>query len=317
MILCVSLNPALDITYEVPALVAGTSHRVEVTGYRAGGKAFNVARVLHQLGEPVRATGLLGGSTGSTITSDLSAAGIDTRPILLRRESRRSVTVVATDDDVDTDNPDNATVLNEPGPQVEPSEWRQFTAAFSDLLPDADVVVLSGSLPPGVPVTAYRDLSAGARERGVKVLLDTTGEALRVALPTAPDIAKPNAIELGQLLNRALRDNDDVLEAARSVLSWGAQAVVVSRASEGLVAARPDQALLLHAPVRVRGNPTGAGDALSAVLARGLRRGEDWTTCLTEAVASATASVTVGVAGATDLELAARLLPRVVAEELK
>jgi len=307
VILCVCLNPSTDVTYAVTELTYGASHHVEVVGRRAGGKAINVARVLHQLGEPVLATGLVGGVEGSAVRADLAAAGIGTDLVEIQGESRRTVTVYDGRD---------ATVLNEVGPVVCDSEWRAFLARYAGLLADATVVVISGSQPPGVPADGYARLTELAVAAGVTVVLDAAGPALRAALAARPDVVKPNGVELGELLGRTLGGPDDVLAACRTLVEDGAGAALASLGADGLVAVTPAGSFRVQVPSAVTGNPTGAGDALTAAVTRGLRRGDDWPTCLAHGVAVAAASVSVDLAGSTDEALAAALLPAIRVEEI-
>lgn len=308
MILCVCLNPAVDTTYLVPGLTYGMSHRVEVAGRRAGGKALNVARVLHQLGEQVLVTGFAGGADGAAVQADLAGAGIDAELTEIEGQTRRTVTVYDGRD---------ATVLNEAGPLVREDEWQGFLALYRRLLAGASVVVVAGSQPPGVPVDAYARLTATARAAEVPVLLDAHGPELRAALPAGPDVVKPNRIELAELVGSPLENIEDVLAAGRTLVAQGAGAVVVSLGVDGLVAVTPAGEFRVRVPAPVAGNPTGAGDALAAAVARGLRRGDDWPDRLAAGVAVSVASVTVELAGATDQALAAELLPSIAVEALR
>ena len=132
VIVTVCLNPAIDVTYRVPELSVGRSHRVREVHTRAGGKGINVARVLHQLAEPVTIAGLCGGTTGAEIAADLQRSGLRAVLTPISGQSRRTVTVVDARE---------ATVLNEPGPQVSAAEWAAFSAAFSELVQAVRVVV--------------------------------------------------------------------------------------------------------------------------------------------------------------------------------
>jgi tagatose 6-phosphate kinase len=307
MILCVCLNPALDVTYAVTELVYGGTHRAEVVGRRAGGKALNVARVLRQLGEPVLATGLAGGADGQAVLADLADAGVAAEFVTIEDQSRRTVTIY---------DGRHATEFDEVGPVVSEAEWGSFHSLYTQLLADTTVVVLSGSQPPGVPVDAYAQLTKLAAAAGATVVLDAAGPALRAALAARPDVVKPNRLELAGLVGRPLGDLDDVLAAAGSLVEAGAGSVLVSLGADGLVALTPDGSFRVRVPSPVAGNPTGAGDALAAAVVRGLRRGDDWPSLLVDAVAVAAASVTVDVAGAIDEGLAAELLPTLQLEKL-
>jgi tagatose 6-phosphate kinase len=308
MILCVCLNPALDVTYAVTELTYGATHRAQVVGRRAGGKALNVARVLRQLGEPVLATGLAGGADGAAVLADLADAGVAAEFAEIEGESRRTVTVW---------DGRQATEFDEIGPAVGDAEWRSFRSLYTRLLAEATVVVISGSQPPGVPVDAYAQLTTLAAAAGAGVVLDAAGPALRAALASGPDVVKPNRLELAELVGGPLGGPDEVLAASAALVEAGAGSVLVSLGADGLVALTPDGSFRAWVPAPVAGNPTGAGDALAAAVARGLRRGDDWPSCLLDGVAVAAASVTLDQAGATDEALAADLRPTVRLEKLR
>jgi tagatose 6-phosphate kinase len=302
MILTVTCNPALDVTYRVDALVPHGTHRVSAVAERAGGKGLNVARVLHSLGVPVMATGLLGGATGDRLQA-LLASGPPASFVPIAGETRRTVAVADGGD---------ATGFWEPGPPVSPDEWAAFVKRFRELAGDADVVVLSGSLPPGAPIDGYAtliELSGAAR-----TILDTSGEALRHGLAAGPDLAKPNAAELAAALAGAARP--DALRNAHAARTLGARAVAVSNGPDGLLAATEEGAWRSRPPYSVAGNPTGAGDACVAALARGLAAGTPWPALLTDAVALSAAAVAADVAGAVDLDLYRRIGHDVITEEL-
>lgn len=292
MILAVTLNPALDITYRVDALRAHTSHRVTEVAERPGGKGLNVARVLAQLGEPVTATGLLGGATGARIAALLD--GVEHAFLHVAGETRRTVAIVDSQD---------ATGFWEPGPEVTAAEWEQFVAHFRGLLAGVTVVTLSGSLPRGVPVDAYAQLIAIAREAGVRTVLDAEGQPLTLGIAAGPDVVKPNRDELG--------DN-----TPRELLARGAKAVVASRGEDGMEAVTPHGTWRALPPERVFGNPTGAGDSCVAALARGLAAGAEWGAMVGDAVAVSAAAVASPVAGHIDEPSYARFREAVRVEEL-
>lgn len=305
MIVVVCLNAALDVTYTVPELIVGESHRVASTEARAGGKGLNVARVLHQLGTAVVATGFGGGDTGSTIRRALQGAGVEEHLVPIGEESRRCLTVVAQD---------RATVFNETGPTVTSAEWRLLVERVRELLRrDAAVLVLSGSVPPGVPTDAYAVLTALAKRAGVLVLVDAEGEVLEAALEAGPDVVKPNGREASAVLGRAVRTLDDARDAAIALRARGAAGAVVSLGVDGLVVSSEDGSYIAVPPHLISGNATGAGDALAASLARGLAVGPvDWPALLTDGVAVSGAAVARPVAGEIDLDIAADLRHQVV-----
>src|SRR4051794_6911701 len=174
MIGTVTLNLALDVTYEVDGLQVGGSHRVERIRRRAGGKGVNVARVAATLGHQVLVLGFVGGVTGELVAEELFDAGLTALLTPIAGETRRTVAIV---NGVDGD----ATIFNESGPSVTSDEWR----AFLDRMPWGRMGVLacSGSLPPGLPSDAYAELAVRARHHDVLSVIDTGGDALTAAGP--------------------------------------------------------------------------------------------------------------------------------------
>ena len=122
----------------------------------------------------------------------------------------------------------DATGLWEPGPVVSRAEWDRFTAVYRATLAEADVVVLSGSLPRGVPSRAYQQLIAAAADAGVPAVLDTDGPALRHGLRAEPAVAKPNAAELAGIVGQPITDTGSAITAAGLARLLGARDLVDS-----------------------------------------------------------------------------------------
>ncbi len=291
MILTVTLNAALDVTYRIDELRPHTTHRVGAVAYRPGGKGVNVAAVLTQLREPAVATGLCGGTTGAQIRLGLADSGIPDAFVPIAGDSRRTLVVA---DDTD------ATGFWEPGPQVTAAEWDTFLHRYRGLAKVARVVVLSGSLPAGLPEDAYAQLVTVARELSVPSVLDTDGAALWAGLAAGPDVVKPNLAELAAVTQSELGTIGEVLDAADLLRDAGAGAVVVSRGARGLLASTVDGMYRVAPPEPVAGNPTGAGDAAVAALARGLSRQDRWPEILADTVSLSAAAAATPLAGTVD-----------------
>jgi tagatose 6-phosphate kinase len=300
VILTVTLNTALDITYRVPSLRPHTSHRVTEVTERPGGKGLNVARVLAALGHEVTVTGFTGGATGRMVQDRLTAVpGLVDALVPVTGPTRRTIAVV------DEESGDT-TQLNEPGPTVTPTEWSAFQEAYEDLVPSVSAVALCGSLPPGVPVGAYAGLIRTAKAAGVPVLLDTSGEALRRGVAARPDIIKPNADELSELTG-----SHEPLRATQDARRRGALTVVASLGTRGLLAATAEGRWRATPPTHVHGNPTGAGDSVVAGLLSGLVEQLPWPARLTRAVALSAATVLAPTAGDFDRATYEKLLAEV------
>ncbi|SEM09368.1 1-phosphofructokinase family hexose kinase [Nonomuraea pusilla] len=298
MILTVTLNAALDVTYEVPPVAWDGVNRVSSVHRRAGGKGVNVARVLAALGQDVLVTGLAGGPTGRLVEADLRAAGLPHALCGVAADSRTTLAVTE---------PGRTTLFNEPGPEVTAAELSSFMEQYDELLTGADVVVISGSLPRGVPADVYATLAAAAAGRGVPAVVDADGEPLRHAPAGRPSVVKPNAEELARAV-----PGGTAAEGAEELRARGAESVVVSLGADGLLAVTPEGVFGARMPYRVEGNPTGAGDALVAGLALGLLEATPWPDRLRRAAALGAAAVAAPVAGDFDRDVYADIHPQIV-----
>jgi tagatose 6-phosphate kinase len=295
VILVVALNPALDVTHEVPGVDWAGVNRPVVVRVRAGGKGLNVARTLRAIGAEVRVIGFAGGITGEQVLSALAELRVPASFTPIGGDTRRTFAVV------DTARGD-AALFNEPGPTVGPDEYAGFCVMYEKALAGCSAVVLSGSLPRGLSPDTYAELGAMAAAAGVPAVLDTHGEALLRGAAARPAIVKPNLAELEALVGRSLStaraaDADAVALAARELQAAGPQAVVVTLGAAGLWAVTDDGSWHAAPAAEVRGNPTGAGDAVAAGLVHGLVLGRPWEERLRHAVALGTASAAAPVAG--------------------
>jgi tagatose 6-phosphate kinase len=297
-ILTVTLNPAWDVTYPVDTLLPGSTHRVYRPEGRAGGKGINVARILIRMGRPALATGVLLGDTGRAVRDDLGQAGV---PAAFadggnRGRTRTTVTVVDAASG-------EATVFSEPGPEAGEVEWPGIRDHLLPLIARSAIVVLSGSLPPALPVDAYAELIESAHAHDVRTILDSDGPALTAALAARPDIVKPNRDELARATGTS-----DLRSGAQALLDAGARAVVVSSGPEGMMAVSRAGSLFARPPVLTAVNPTGAGDAAVAALAAAMLADASWPEMLRTAAAWSAAAVLEPVAGALSPGEADRLI---------
>ncbi len=302
MILCVCLSPAVDVTYHVDRLRVGGTTRVRTVTERPGGKAVNVGRVLHRLGERVHLVAPVGGDTGEELRRGLAATGLAATLVPSSHPTRRTVTVVV-------EGSAEATTLVEPALL---DCWPGVLAAVDSALTGADVLVVSGTVPHGVPPDGLATLVVRGRRLGLPVLVDTHGPELIAALAAGATVVKPNSLELATATG-----DDDPVRAARTLAETYDALVVASLGEAGVVVASPHGAWEGRPAAALTGNPTGAGDALVAGLARALRH--DATHAVTpeqmlhDAVALSAAAVLSAEAGDVDpVEHAAQLRGTVV-----
>jgi 1-phosphofructokinase family hexose kinase len=292
VIVVAALNPALDVTHHVAGVDWAGVNRPGRVGATAGGKGLNVARTLHALGCEVLLLGLAGGVTGAAVRTWLTAAGVPSVFTEIAADTRRTFAVVDTERG-------HAALFNEPGPPIRQDEYARFVSAYEQALAGCSAVVLSGSLP-GLRPDSYAGLIRIAAGAGVPAILDTSGDALLPGVAAGPAIIKPNLAELsaavGRDLHWAASDQAPVVRAAAELRDRGAGAVVVSMSADGLLAVTGEGTWHAAAPP-VTGNPTGAGDAVVAGLARGLGLGHGWPARLREAAALGAAAAAAPSAG--------------------
>jgi len=293
VIVVVCLNPALDVTHRVDAVDWGGVNRPRAVHARPGGKGLNVARTLHALGVDVLVLGLAGGVTGAGVEAALRELGVPAAFTPVAGETRRTFSVI---------DGGRVAAFHEPGPEVGAAEYAEFRADYQKAVAGAEAVVLSGSLPPGLPAGTYATLIEMATAAGVPAVLDAHGEALRQGAAAGPAIVKPNLAELaalaGPAASSALAARGGAELAAMAAGELGrAGAVVITLGPEGLLAATGDGCWRARIPAAVAGNATGAGDAVAAALAHGIVLGRPWDERLRHAAALGAAAAAAPVAG--------------------
>jgi 1-phosphofructokinase/tagatose 6-phosphate kinase len=312
VIVTVTLNAALDRSVTVPIFQLGHRHRASEVLVLAGGKGINVARALKQLDVPVIATGLAGGRTGTRIGEELTAEAILNVFVRIGDESRTSTAVL--DPTAGT-----YTEINEWGPKVTESELQILIEKLHYLSRGADMVVIAGSLPRGVADGFYADLIRELTRRGVRVVLDTEGEPLRLGLEAEPWLVSPNQREAEQLGGQELEEDEDFLMALDTIAEMGARNVQITLETGCFALLREERQVRRLRALSPQVEPVstvGAGDALLAQwLAAGL---EDTPAdeALRLAVAAGAASVLIAGAGRFEPKEAARLAGLVELEEM-
>lgn len=266
MILTVTLNPSVDMSYKLETFHIDASNRVKDVSKTAGGKGLNVSRVLKQLDQKVGATGFLGGSLGTFIKNELSESGIKDYFVNCQGATRNCIAVIH--------NGGKQTELLEGGPSIDPSEARDFMEKFRTAVKEVDFVTMSGSLPQGLEKNFYNELLTIAHENDTSVLLDTSGVPLEKALhhKHKPFLIKPNETELADLLGKELV-NDEVADVLKDPLFEDVPWIVVTLGSDGAVVKHKEKTYRASIPHVEAVNPVGSGDSVIAGLADGLSRG--------------------------------------------
>ncbi|MBN7793917.1 1-phosphofructokinase family hexose kinase [Microbacterium esteraromaticum] len=340
MIVTVTANPALDLTWHVEKIVAGGTHRADAGAARAGGKGLNVARVAHAQGAAALAITTTGGATGAEFTAELEAAGVPHVLVPVTAATRRSIALV---DEALGD----TTIVNERGIAPTAAEWDALRDKVAMALAAGPaVLVISGSFPPATPDDVLPTLIGLGRAAGATVIVDTSGPSLLAAADAGASVLKPNEHELAEATGL-----DDPVDGARELLRRGAELVLLSRGADGMLAVTAASyergadtphvgrspasgpasgvsapgTYRAHPPVDIlharlgtalAGNPTGAGDAAVAACAVLMDAGiHDPAQILRRATAWSAAAVLMPLAGEihptwTELESALILTPK-------
>jgi len=266
MIYTVTLNPAIDRELLVPEIVFDTVLRATSWQVDFGGKGFNVSRLLVGFDTPSTALGFVGGDAGHILERGLQALGIQTDFVWVEGETRTNVSIRA-------ESKSHYIKANEPGPTVTDGDVRRLLDKVESLVTSGDWWVLAGSLPPGCPPTIYYDMITIIQSRGGRVILDTSGEALKQGCEAAPFVCKPNLIEAENLTGRT---EASPLELAEAIREMGPEHVIISLGKDGALYHGEEGSFSAKAPRIVERNPIGAGDSMVGGIVWALSQGYDF-----------------------------------------
>ncbi len=254
MITTICLNPCFDKTVSVDRLMAGQVHRIREARVDLGGNGINVAVVAKRLGLDTQCLGIMGENGAADLTTMMDREGLSHRFLTVSGHVRTNMKVYSLDGQ-------GVTEFNEPGPQVTEEVLNEFTGMVVEATEGSDMVVMTGSLPPGCPEGTYRDLLKALE--GKKCILDTEGKELELATKGArPYLIKPNLRELEATLGIELRTMRAIRDAALIFVRLGVQHAVVSMGAMGAMYISADKTLFAPA-LRVETKSTvGAGDAM-------------------------------------------------------
>ncbi|GAB4092550.1 1-phosphofructokinase family hexose kinase [Flaviaesturariibacter terrae] len=259
MIVTLTLNPALDLSFRVPQLLPEKKLRGSGLRVDAGGGGINVSRAVHILGGSTLALFPSGGCSGQRLREELQKAGIPVRSVESSAETRESVSVLSEDD-----GQQYRFVL--PGEPLEPEVLEQLLA--TDLPPETTALIISGSMPPRLPGGYLRRWVLKARKAGIRVLGDSSGEALEELLGAGIYLLKPSLRELAALSDNPSLTAADVEQVAKDLIArYNVSAFVVSLGAAGaLLVSRNETQHFAAPPLQVKSS-AGAGDSLLAGLA--------------------------------------------------
>ena len=281
MIYTVTLNPSLDYVVDVDDFELGRTNRAVSERLYAGGKGINVSFVLKNLGFESTALGFSAGFTGEEIKKQIQERGITENLItVLNGQSRINIKLRGQQE----------TEINGMGPDIEKEHIQQLLKKLSVLSP-GDYLILAGSVPMKINDTIYYDILKTLDKKGIKAVVDTTGDLLLNVLKYHPFLIKPNIHELSELFSTEIKTKEDVVQYGLKLQDMGAQNVIVSMAGDGaVVICENGEIYKSEAPKGVVKNSVGAGDSMVAGFLAGFCETKDFAKAFKMGVCTGSAS---------------------------
>jgi 6-phosphofructokinase 2 len=266
VIVTVTLNPSIDSSTRVDRVVADRKLRCDAPRFEPGGGGINVSRAVAQLGGTSKALYTAGGHAGEQLKELMDAEGISHEPLAIGGRTRTNLMVMASEEE-------QQYRFGMPGPDLG-DEWRACLDRVLGLESAPEYLVVSGSVPPGVPDDIYAQIASWGRQAGIRVVVDTSGEPLRAAATAGAYLLKPNLRELSVLAGTTVSEDGEQVQAAESLVEEGsAEVVLVTLGSGGALLVRRSGCTRLRAPTVPIRSKVGAGDSTVAGMVLALSRG--------------------------------------------
>lgn len=312
MILTITVNPSVDLTLFVHGLHLHDTNRVARVEVDAGGKGVNLSRMAARLGATTCATGFLGGETGLTVQSSLEQVGAGCEFVWLQEATRTNI-------QIEDGSQEPPTSLNAKGPQISGSEWEQLKAIATERAKSANWVCMGGSIPPGLPATAWVELAQCCPSS--HLLIDADGEAMRAALESSRlSLIKPNRDEAERLLDTKFESEADIARGVTELqrrMKGPDPIAILSLGAEG--AALCDGKSVWRgtsAPIEAV-STIGSGDSLLGGFLSARLRGNPIDECLRWGLAAGAATATTNGSQLGSLSVTQLLFDRTKAERVQ
>ncbi|WP_273131096.1 1-phosphofructokinase [Metabacillus sp. HB246100] len=279
MIYTVTLNPSVDYIVKLEAFKLGELNRTTSDSKFPGGKGINVSRVLKRLGVESNALGFIGGFTGKYVEEFLKEEKIETSFIQVAGDTRINIKLKTGDE----------TEINGIGPSISSEVLEQFLEKFKKMNQD-DIVVLAGSIPGTLPPTIYNKIMDVCHEKGIKVVADVSGDALKEVVNGNPFLIKPNHHELGELFHTKIHSVNEALLYGKKLVEKGVKHVIVSMAEKGALLVTENASYIANVPKGEVLNSVGAGDSVVGGFLSAISKGSSLEEAFKMGVASGSAT---------------------------
>ena len=278
-------NPAIDQTVTLDHFTLGKVNRCHHMRFDAGGKGVNVALRLADYGIPVAATGFLGEQNTALFEQTFGRKAIEDRFIRTAGETRVNVKIIDVAEQQTSD-------INAAGVKPNDEDVQALLKTLDEMADQCEWFILGGRLQDSLPTDLYAQMTARLKAKNCKVILDSSGEALRLGLSAGPDVIKPNIDELSELVGKPLTGTVQVLASARALLNEQTQLVVVSMGGDGAMFVRANEALIARPPQVDIKSTVGAGDAMVAGMVAGFCQGLSLGECASLGTAFSLSAIT-------------------------
>lgn len=308
-ILTVTLNPAIDVRYNLDEIKIGGTNRIKNIEKTAGGKGINVSRVIRELGGDVLATGIVGGYSGKLFLSKLKEDGIKNNFLETENETRTCIAAI-------NNGTKEITELLEGG-KGSLDNYKKFVKKYKEIINEGiDIICASGSISNGINKNAYRILIDEAKKKGIKFILDTSGEALVEGIKEKPFLIKPNQEELEDLIGKKIENIEEIIEAGKKIIDSGVENIIVTLGSDGAIFINKDVIYKATFPKVEIKNTVGSGDSTVGGFAYGLSKGMKLIEIFRLSIACGTTNAMLDTTGSINKELLEEILPKIEIEEI-
>ncbi|MGO3018452.1 MAG: hexose kinase [Anaerococcus sp.] len=267
MILTITANPSVDISYQLDEFIIDDVNRVDTVHKDAGGKGVHVGYVLNQLEHKVVNSGFVGGKIGEFISQSLENQGLISRFVEVDGETRNCIAIL---------HQGKQTEILEKGPEVSKEKEEEFLNKLDEISKDCKVINVSGSLPKGLDSSFYKKIIAYAKENDKFISVDTSGQTLIDVINAniKPDLIKPNETEIKDAIGREIESLDDLIEILKKEPFASIENIIVSMGKDGALIKMGKSFYRATVPVIEPVNPVGSGDSALAGALSGINNKE-------------------------------------------
>lgn len=266
-IVTITFSPCIDKSTSVSSLIPEKKLKCAAPKSEPGGGGINVARAIKKIGGEAMAIFPSGGYTGKFFNHLLEKENIPAVIIETANETRENIIVL-------DESANNQYRFGMPGTELTENEWKQILKTVEEMR-DAEYIIASGSLPPGVPLNIYAQLAKIAKNKNARFIVDTSGEALKQAADEGVYLLKPNMSELCTLADKAVLEKKEVKDVAKAVIKKEkCEVMVVSMGAAGAMLITKEVSEIITAPTVVRKSTVGAGDSMVAGIVYYLAQGK-------------------------------------------